>query len=41
MLKDKACYMKENEEMERRLTQAFNSLQCAQEEINKLKGSVS
>ncbi|CAG5120996.1 unnamed protein product, partial [Candidula unifasciata] len=41
MLKDKACYMKENEEMERRLSQALNSLQCSHEEINKLKAALS
>lgn len=41
MLKDKACYMKETEELERRLSQALNNLQCSHEEINKLKAAVS
>ncbi|KAK3779385.1 hypothetical protein RRG08_052607 [Elysia crispata] len=41
MLKDKACYLKETEELERRLSQALNNLACAQEEINRLKNCLA
>ncbi|GFO15843.1 coiled-coil domain-containing protein 18 [Plakobranchus ocellatus] len=41
MLKDKACFLKETEELERRLSQALNNLACAQEEINRLKNCLA
>ncbi|XP_005105710.1 coiled-coil domain-containing protein 18 isoform X2 [Aplysia californica] len=36
-LQEKACCMKESEELERKLSQALNNLNCTSGEINKLK----